>query len=116
MNLSTQLRIILLLVGAAIWLAIYLFGKRKVAQHTAAATPAMTEVPQASEAPPGFMPAEDVDEDEFETPAYMRRQGQREPRQDYEPRIANAHDYVDMDEVRDDDRLVDDNRDQPPAF
>ncbi len=113
MNLSTQLRIILLLVGAAIWLAIYLFGKRKSAQHDAAA-PVTNDCTQAKEAPPGFTPAEDVEEDEFETPAYLRRQGQREPRQDYEPRIASAHDYVDMDEVRDDERqFMDDDIDRP---
>jgi cell division protein ZipA len=102
MNLSAQLRIILLLVGAAIWLAIYLFGKRNAARD-ADAVPATTEIPQATKTTPGFTPAEEQNDDEFETPAYMRRQGQREPRQDYEPRIANAHDYVDMDEVRDDD-------------
>lgn len=104
MNLSTQLRIILLLAGAAIWLAIYLWGKRKAA----AAPQRMIVMPEAEtaamEAVSDFAPVDELDEDEFDTPAYMRRHGQREMRQDYEPRIANAHDYVDMDEVRDADR------------
>lgn len=104
MNLSTQLRIILLLVGAAIWLAIYLWGKRKAAAQRMPVAPLIVETPHSVEAPPGFTPANDLDDDEFETPAYMRRQGQREARQDYEPRIATAHDYVDMDEVRDEER------------
>lgn len=106
MNLSTQLRIVLLLVGAAIWLAIYLFGKRRATQASPIAARA-AETPQVHETP-GFIPAEDIDEDEFETPAYMRRQGQREPRQDYEPRIASADDYLDQNEVDESPLYVDD--------
>lgn len=95
MNLSTQLRIILLVAGAAIWLTIYLLGKRKSA----------TQQPAALQEQPGrelestFEPITELDEEELDTPAYMRRQGQREARQDYEPRIADVEDYADLDDV-----------------
>jgi FtsZ-interacting cell division protein ZipA len=90
MNLTTQLRIILLLVGAAIWLGIYLLGKRSAAPRAAAAV-AEDELPKREAAV--FAAADEIDEEELETPAYMRRQGQRDARQDYEPRIANVDDY-----------------------
>lgn len=94
MNLSTQLRIILLLAGAIIWLAIYWWGRRKVASPRAAAV--------APESPLGssmadtsalFETSDPLLEDELDTPAYMRRAAIREPRQDYEPRIADANDF-----------------------
>jgi len=93
MNLTTQLRIILLLVGAAIWLGIYLLGKRRAASRTAAQAIDDDAVvdgwPQHEVA---FAAGEELDEEALETPAYMRRQGQRDVRQDYEPRIAELDD------------------------
>ncbi len=118
MNLSTQLRLILLLAAAVIWLGIYLFGKRKAAAGHAAAqvmgrnsdaygTEARSDASydlddaelRSSHAAAVFEPVEPLDEETLETPAYMRRQGQREVRQDYEPRIADADDYEDLDDV-----------------
>jgi FtsZ-interacting cell division protein ZipA len=99
MDLSTQLRIILLLVGAAVWLAIYWLGKRKSQEHRDQVVMqghASTGVESAAM----FNPVDELDEDELDTPAYMRRPGAREM-QDYEPRIANADDYVSREEVRD---------------
>jgi FtsZ-interacting cell division protein ZipA len=99
MDLSTQLRIILLLVGAAVWLAIYWLGKRKSQERR-------DEIVMQGHASTGleptamFRPVDELDEDELDTPAYMRRPGAREV-QDYEPRIANADDYVSREEVRD---------------
>lgn len=90
MNLTTQLRIILLLVGAAIWLGIYLMGKRRAAQ------PAPIDTSDLDDSPPettGTFASDELDEEELETPAYMRRQGPREARQDYEPRIADVDEY-----------------------
>jgi cell division protein ZipA len=101
MNLTTQLRIILLLVGAAIWLGIYLMGKRRTTTHAPDAIDP-DEQPLIRDAAATFSPQDAFNEEELETPAYMRRQGQRETRQDYEPRIANARDYDDIGEVHDD--------------
>jgi cell division protein ZipA len=101
MNLTTQLRIILLLVGAAIWLGIYLMGRRRVTPHISVDADDHDD-PLAQDATAEFAPLDELDEEELETPAYMRRQGQREMRQDYEPRIANPHDYDGVEEVRDD--------------
>ncbi|MGC3980164.1 MAG: cell division protein ZipA C-terminal FtsZ-binding domain-containing protein [Steroidobacteraceae bacterium] len=101
MSLSTQLRLILLIAGGVVLLAIVLLGRRKSAR------PAQNVETEPSVATPAFGPVEELDEDELDTPAYMRRQGQREARQDYEPRIASAHDYVDIDETSDDSHLLD---------
>lgn len=98
MNLSTQLRIILLLAGAAIWLVIYLLGRRK--GEAGAVRMAHAEPEVLTENTATFIPAEALDEEELDTPAYMRRQTGRIPR-DYEPRIADADDYVGVHEVRD---------------
>jgi cell division protein ZipA len=101
MTLSTQLRIILLLVGTAIFLAIYWLGKRKSVAQGDSAAMLGTDMPRFNDNTTAFEPADELDEDELDTPAYMRRHGLREARQDYEPRIADANDYLDADEVRD---------------
>lgn len=98
MNLTTQLRIILLLVGAAIWLGIYLLGKRRALQRASIDTSDFDESPPETT---GSFTSDELDEEELDTPAYMRRQGQREARQDYEPRIANVDDYAGNDANRD---------------
>jgi cell division protein ZipA len=101
MNLSTQLRIILLLAGVAIWFGIYWFGKRRAAPRNLVDV-ADDELPSREVAV--FAESEEIDEEALDTPAYMRRQGQRDVRQDYEPRIANVGDYDGIDAVHDDGR------------
>jgi cell division protein ZipA len=73
MNFSTQLRVILLIAGGVAMLLLYLLGKRhgRVAERTEQST-----VRNTSPAVQDFGPAADVDEEELETPAYLRRASQ----------------------------------------
>lgn len=70
MNFSTQLRLILLVAGGLVLLLIYLLGKRhgRVAERAE-----QLSLRTASPAVHDFGPATDMDEDELDTPAYLRR-------------------------------------------
>jgi cell division protein ZipA len=73
MNFSTQLRVILLIAGGVAMLLLYLLGKRhgRVAERSE-----QSVLRNATPAVQNFGPATDMDEDEFETPAYLRRAAQ----------------------------------------
>ncbi len=79
MNLSGQLRIILLLIGAVTLWAIYFFGKRRSTEatpraevlHANGSPMTEAELAQDNEQP-------ELDEDALDTPAYMRRQPHHE--------------------------------------
>lgn len=98
MNLSTQLRIILLLAGAIILLAIYWWGRRRSSSERPALADPAPQSP-AADTSALFETTDPQLEDELDTPAYMRRAGMREQRQDYEPRIADADDFADIEEL-----------------
>lgn len=76
MDLSNQLRIILLLAGVVVWAAIYFFGKRRAGENSASAT-VWNEVARPADEPDRLLHDEPVlDEEELEVPAYLRRQKQ----------------------------------------
>ncbi len=72
MEFSTQLRLILLLTGAMTLVAIYLLGKRHGRREIESAQPLMpTEPLRPTVHDFGNLP--DMDDDELDTPAYLRR-------------------------------------------
>ena len=76
MDLSNQLRIILLLAGVVVWAAIYFLGKRRAGDNVAPA-PVWSEVARPADEPDRLLHDEPVlDEEELEVPAYLRRQKQ----------------------------------------
>jgi cell division protein ZipA len=78
MDLSSQLRIILLLVGVAVLAAMYFFGKRRAADPERRADVWRTDNHLATHPTEAEFAANDIpqlDEQAFEVPAYMRKQG-----------------------------------------
>jgi FtsZ-interacting cell division protein ZipA len=76
MDLSNQLRIILLLAGVVVWAAIYFLGKRRAGDNAAPA-PVWNDVARPADEPDRLLHDEPVlDEEELEVPAYLRRQKQ----------------------------------------
>lgn len=77
MNISSQLRIILLLAGVVVFVAIYFFSRRRTADTQSPA--AIWDAPNAHAVEQPVFPTESepvLDEDEFEVPAYIRKQNQ----------------------------------------
>ena len=73
MDLSNQLRIILLLAGVVVWAAIYFLGKRRAGDNVAPA-PVWNEVARPADEPDRLLHDEPLlDEEELEVPAYLRR-------------------------------------------
>lgn len=73
MDISNQLRVILLVLGVVAFVAIYFFSRRGQAETGPASTLRAVSKPE----PVGFVnaqPTAELDEDELDTPAYMRRQ------------------------------------------
>ncbi|MGD9841564.1 MAG: hypothetical protein AB7U99_01460, partial [Steroidobacteraceae bacterium] len=81
MDLSSQLRIILVLAGIVIWAAVYYFGKRRpadVGSRTNVWQESARQVEEPELSLPEVAQPDDYafDEDELEVPAYMRKQPQ----------------------------------------
>lgn len=99
MDLSSQLRIILLLVGVAVLAAMYFFGKRRVADPERRAEVWRTDNHLATHPAEAEFAANDIsplDEEAFEVPAYMRKQGHVASLDEFADRLSDG---VEADDV-----------------